>query len=102
MKLVTIKEISEFLSVKASTLYAWVARGKIPHVRIHGLIRFRPEEIDAWVESFQKEDLKVVPLLKFEGRGSKDIDTLIAKAKREVYNSHRGETTPISSPRKEG
>jgi excisionase family DNA binding protein len=100
--LLTIRELSQYLNIKRSTLYAWAAQGKIPHVKIHGVIRFQKEEIDAWVESFRKERLKKVPSPSFSGRDYKDIDTIIAKAKREVYNAHRGETRPISSPGKEG
>jgi excisionase family DNA binding protein len=92
-----IKELSRYLNIKRSTLYAWKAQGKIPFIKIHGLIRFQKEKIDAWIESFQKDGLKNF-LPNFPGRNLKDIDALIEKAKREVYNAPRGETRPISSP----
>ena len=47
--LLTIKDLAEQLRIKPSTLYAWASQGKIPCVRIHGLIRFRPEDIEGWL-----------------------------------------------------
>jgi excisionase family DNA binding protein len=47
--LLTVKALSQQLQIKPSTLYAWVSQNKIPCVRIHGLIRFRPEDIEGWL-----------------------------------------------------
>ncbi len=89
-----IRQLSAYLNVKTSTLYAWVAQGKIPCVRIHGLIRFRLEEIDTWVGGFQRSQ---TPVRSSKTRkGSVDIETLIASAKREVYTPRHGETRPKS------
>ena len=94
-----IKELSRYLNIKPSTLYAWVAQDKIPHVKIHRLIRFKVEEMETWVESF-KRDPSPQPSLVFKNKSHGDVDALIARAKREVYNPRQGETRPISSPRK--
>lgn len=65
-----------------------MAQGKIPFVRIHRLIRFRREEIDRWLESFDQE---VRPASnRFQNRDHRDINILVARAKREVYNTPRG------------
>ena len=93
----TVKDLSEYLHIKPATLYAWAARGKIPCVKIHGLLRFRRDEIEQWLETFRKQQSK--PSLKPRNRRrSLDIDRLITSAKREVYTAHRGETRPKSSP----
>ena len=91
-----IHQLSAYLNVKPSTLYAWVAQGKIPCVRIHGLIRFRLFEIDTWVAGFQRSQTPV-PSSSRTRKGSVDIKTMIARAKRAVYTSGHGETRPRSS-----
>jgi len=94
-----IKTLSNYLQIKISTLYAWSAQNKISSIKIHGVIRFRKEEIDAWLENFgQKKPETALP--KFR-EGKCDIDSLIARAKREVYNGSHGETRSKSAQRKE-
>lgn len=96
----TVQQVSSYLQIKTSTIYAWVGQGRIPFVKIHGVIRFQQEEIDQWVESFRKNK-EELPRASFRGKDRKDIDLLIAKAKWDVYNGRCGETRPISSPEKE-
>lgn len=84
--LLTIRDLTKQLQVKSSTLYAWVAQGKIPSLKINGLIRFDPHAIDCWVQSsivmVGRQDL-LAPAI----RGPQDIDRVIARAKRAVYTS---------------
>ena len=94
--LLTIKDLAEQLRIKPSTLYAWASQGKIPCVRIHGLIRFRSEDIDEWLSGFVQHR---PALPECKGRGG-DIDAVIAAAKRAIYNPRHGETGPALSPRK--
>jgi excisionase family DNA binding protein len=49
IKLLTITELAFYLNVKTKTLYAKVESGEIPHYRIGRLVRFRLDEIDAWL-----------------------------------------------------
>ena len=49
----SIKELSDYLKVKPSTLYSWAAKDAIPHYKVHGLVRFKKEDIDSWVQSFK-------------------------------------------------
>ncbi|MBI5316830.1 MAG: helix-turn-helix domain-containing protein [Nitrospirae bacterium] len=94
--LLTIKDLAEQLRIKPSTLYAWAAQSKIPCVRIHGLIRFRPEDIERWLSGFAPHR----PALPDYKRRGRDIDEIIAAAKRAIYNPRHGETGPALSPRK--
>ena len=96
--LLTIKDLAEQLRIKRSTLYAWVSQNKIPCVRIHGLIRFRSEDIEGWLSGFAK-DRPALPHYKNHGP---DIDEIIAAAKRAIaiYNPRQGETGAALSPRK--
>ena len=94
--LLTIKDLAEQLRIKSSTLYAWASQGKIPCVRIHGLIRFRSEDIEGWISGFAKNR----PALPDYTKRGRDIDEIIAAAKRAIYNPRHGETGPALSPRK--
>ena len=49
MEFVTVKELSQFLKVKESTLYSWVHSSLIPYHKLNGLVRFDMEEIREWV-----------------------------------------------------
>src|SRR5262245_20425143 len=97
--LLTIKDLSGWLSIKPSTLYLWAAQGKIPCQKLHGLIRFDPEKVKDWLESFERKLPGAVPL--FPRATSTDVDQLIEAAKRDVYTPRHGETISPSPMRKE-
>ena len=52
-----IDELSEFLNIKKSTLYSMVENGELPHYKIGRLIRFRRDELNAWLESHRKDGI---------------------------------------------
>ncbi len=52
-----IKEVSQYLGIKISTLYFYVENGDIPHYRIGRLIRFKKQEVDQWMEGNKKEKI---------------------------------------------
>jgi excisionase family DNA binding protein len=87
-----IRQLSAYLNVKPSTLYAWVAQGKIPCRKIHRLVRFDPNEIDRWLAL-------LLPRHPSPDRQQERtaLVILIASAKRAVYTSGHGETRPKSS-----
>jgi excisionase family DNA binding protein len=44
------EQLSQRLGIKLGTLYSWVSRNKIPHIRLSGkLVRFDPVVIDRWL-----------------------------------------------------
>ena len=98
MTLLTVKDMATQLQVKDKTIYAWASHGKIPCVKVNGVIRFDAREIEQWL---QKCHVPVgVPCTSSvsKRRGSAtSVDSLIESAKRAVYNS-RGETRPVASP----
>lgn len=49
-QLLTIKQLSEKLSVPVSTLYQWVNEQKIPVVRLPNGLRFDEKKIQSWVD----------------------------------------------------
>lgn len=104
-----VKALSVYLGIKRSTLYAWARKGRIPCLAIHGVVRFDLEAIDRWLEGFRQEALKPPSGGTLKGHpfrskpsGNADIREVIARVKRQVYTSGRGETRPRSgSIRKE-
>ena len=54
IQLLNVQEVAAMLRVKPSTVYSWVAQGRIPHVvlargRRKACIRFRLESVEAWL-----------------------------------------------------
>ena len=47
----TIKELTQYLKVKQSTVYNWVANKRIPASKVVGQWRFKRSEIDKWIKS---------------------------------------------------
>ena len=97
--LLTIKDLSARLNIKPSTLYLWAAQGKIPCRKIHGLIRFDPDAITAWLHACEPNQATAIPPLPRDSH--LDVDRLIEAAKREVYTPGHGETITPSPTGKE-
>jgi len=96
----SIKELSTYLGIKPSTLYAWSSRGIIPHYKVHGLLRFKKDEIDVWIATFCKEG-PTTPLPSFKRLDHCDVDSIIERAMKEAYNSPHGRLDRIKA-RKDG
>ena len=48
--LVDTRSAAALLGVSTRTVYVWVEMGKLPHVRVGRLVRFRPADLARWVE----------------------------------------------------
>jgi excisionase family DNA binding protein len=94
--LLTVKELSARLNIKPSTLYLWAGKGKIPCLKIHGLVRFQENEIEPWLKRFRKQP-KTEVSRRVHPR-TFDIDRVIARVKKGAYNPRHGETRQRSSP----
>jgi len=91
----TVNDLAQKLQIKPSTLYAWAAQGKIPSMKIHGLLRFHQEAIEQWVAQFEPSPSPHLgPVLAHSQHH--ELDPLIAAAKRAVYTARRGKTRPTS------
>jgi excisionase family DNA binding protein len=103
MNLVTIKNLSEYLQVKPSTLYSWVHNGTIPFHKLNGLVRFDLEEIETWVKSL-KYDTRIPDIAPHKTAGQ-GIDGIIKKAidsaKGKGYNSSNGKPGQMQGLSKE-
>ena len=52
----TVKEAAKFLGVSAQTVYLWVERKQIPHLRVMGRnIRFLKSDLEPFRASFRQE-----------------------------------------------
>ena len=54
-KLLTVKELSEFLQVNPSTVYKWVHYRFVPCVKIGDLVRFRQSKIEIWLKKRERK-----------------------------------------------
>ena len=95
-----VKDIAIWLNMPQSTVYSWAAQGKIPCLKIHGLIRFVREEIQHWIDTFANKPLNSVCLIQAHHPDT-PVDDLIARATREVYTAGHGETITPSPTGKE-
>jgi len=48
-RLLTVRELANYLGVNRFSVYRWVERQKIPHRRVGGLIRFDLREVDEFM-----------------------------------------------------
>lgn len=51
MNILTVKDVSNLLKIKTSTVYAWAEQGKIPARKLNGSLRFLEHEIMVWMDS---------------------------------------------------
>ena len=50
LKLIDIMQLSDLISVKPKTIYDWVHKRQIPHVKLGNLLRFDIDEIQKWID----------------------------------------------------
>jgi excisionase family DNA binding protein len=105
----TIREISEYLKVKPSTIYTMVAEKRIPHFKVGRLVRFKKSEIDVWMERNKKEcfdtSRAAKKVLRSARRPTRDINGIVKKAieegKRIGYTASYGRPDKIKDLGKE-
>lgn len=83
----TVKEVAQYLGMKASTVYTWVP--EMPHYRVGNLIRFRKEDVDAWMET-KREGTEVHQTTTRRTKSTMDVDNIVRKtidaARAKSYN----------------
>ena len=98
MTLLTVKDMATRLQVKEKTIYAWASQGKIPCVKVNGVIRFDERAIEQWLQTCHVPvGPPRMPATNRSTGSATSVDHLIESATRAVYTSH-GETKPIASP----
>ena len=46
-----VREVAEALQISVQTVYRYVANGEIPFHKLNRSVRFKPSEIERWIES---------------------------------------------------
>jgi excisionase family DNA binding protein len=54
-RLYNVPDVATILKVKPSTVYTWVDKGKIPHIRIGRLMRFTEDQINDFLRGATEE-----------------------------------------------
>ncbi len=54
IRLIDIKRLSKLLSVQCGTVYAWVHRREIPHLKLGSRVLFNPREIAFWLSQHRR------------------------------------------------
>lgn len=102
-RLLTVEEVADILAASTKAIYSWAASRKIPAFKVNGLLRFKPEEIQEWLEESRVKD-KAIAKVKARHIKDSDIDCIvqgaIASVKGSGYTSSiKGKPGP-SSPRR--
>lgn len=57
----TVRDVARFLGVPAKTIYTWRARGDgPPGFRVGKHLRFRPAEVESWLESHREGEARML------------------------------------------
>jgi excisionase family DNA binding protein len=46
----SIRDVADYLQLNQTTIYAWAQQGILPGYKLGRTWRFRPSEIEAWLE----------------------------------------------------
>lgn len=91
-KLLTAEDVAAMLNCGPSTIYEWAKSGKIPSLKLNGLVRFVPEEVQQWIQKSRQSASnpgKSLGLLSQRVTGVK-VDTIIRRTidaeKKRNYN----------------
>jgi excisionase family DNA binding protein len=49
--LLKVEEVAALIQISAKTIYRYVENGKIPFCKIGGFVRFKPSEIEKWLDN---------------------------------------------------
>lgn len=48
--LMDIRQVTAYLQINEATAYSWAQKSKLPGIKIGRIWRFRPEDIEAWLD----------------------------------------------------
>ena len=50
----TARELAEYLGLSTATVLDWWERGEMPGFKLGRAVRFRPSEVEAWLEGSRR------------------------------------------------
>ena len=71
--ILTGREVCELLKIKQSYLYWLTSNSKIPHIKLHGHLRFRKSAILGWLRSHERE-VHIVSKKTYNSEGHDKMD----------------------------
>ncbi len=57
-KILTVKELAEYLKIAEKTAYRFASEGKVPGFKVGSAWRFRKAEIDRWIAAQEQTNIK--------------------------------------------
>jgi len=55
-KLLTVKQIADYLQINPMTVYKWTSQGRIPCIKLSGnLVRFDMEKVKKWLATMEQK-----------------------------------------------
>lgn len=57
-RIFTVKELSDAINIKKSTLYLWVSQQKIPHIKLGKKVLFDSIEIEQWMQEHKRQPMQ--------------------------------------------
>ncbi len=87
-QLLTVKELSLFLHMHPKTVYKWIDAGKIPYLKINGLIRFVKREIEEWQENRKVKNIEITKLLPNFDLSLENYDKMHLKGRSALSNKN--------------
>jgi excisionase family DNA binding protein len=87
-----VREASEYLKIKPSTLYKYVNEGTVPGFRVGNLWRFTRTSLDRWIEEKMQEPQKkerlspeqARKLLRGSGKGENLVEALLRSRREDL------------------
>lgn len=59
-ELLSTAETAEFLGISKNTLYEWIIQKKIPHFKVGRLVKFKKEDLEAWLKKKKMEEEEIL------------------------------------------
>ena len=58
-KLMDVDDLADYLKLNRSTVYGMAQKGKLPGLKVGGSWRFKPEDVEKWIQDQRRETEKI-------------------------------------------